>query len=932
MTDRFVGRAAELTVIDDLLASSAGGQGHLVALSGDAGSGKSRFLAQCARLARGRNHQVLWSHAIEDAKAPPYQPWVAILRPLLRSRPAEPEHPANLPDVITQLLLAAAGRAPLVLLFDNLDAADQASLLLLESLSHQIEGLPVLIVATYRAAALSGSHPQRSTLARMVRATAHRAIELKGLSAGEVGELLRAQLQVPIPGIVARTIHERTDGNALFVVEAARMLASVDRAELLRNATSQFYFPESLRDMVDARLQTLPPPTQALLRVAAVQGRDFELAPLCELAGTGVRAAAKQLDPAIVTGIVVRVRPGHYRFDHALHREVLYADLDDEARQALHLQAAEHLVRRHQHDPEPWLSRIAHHYFESAAIGAAERAVHYCVATAEAAAARKAHDEAAAAYEQALQAADLDPGTSLQRRFELLLLLGTAQYRSGQLSGAASNLLKSALLAQRHGWWPRLTDAVIAFQTVYRQLGEPHIASIPLHRLALRYAPPAAEAPRARLLGSLATAYHLVGDQPRARAALHEGIELARRCADAAVLFGCLERSWNVLTRTGEQRERLALAEEAVAIARAAGNPEMVLEAIKLLPFPLADLGQVGALERVLPEFRHLAIREQHPHHLNIATGFETALAILQGRWPRAMDLARRGLEQSPVQGIGGLDGRYGFQVFTIRRLQGGLQGVAPLLDHITARSAGGGLWLPGQILLNCELGRFDEARALMRRLDDPPTIASDDLELITLVYLAESAVVLRVTRRCAQIYERLIAYRGLNANLQGVIMVGAVSGYLALLAERLNHHRLARELFEEALAQNASMGAGPALARTQVDYAELLLDGTRPDRDRADALLHTAAVAAAALRLAPLAARIESLRAPVLPRRLSARELTILRRVAEGESNQQIAGNLHISHSTVATHLRSILRKTGARNRTEAVAFARQRNLLAEP
>jgi DNA-binding CsgD family transcriptional regulator len=961
----FVGRAAELAALNELLDESAAGQGRFVTLTGEAGIGKSQLLAQCAQLAPARGHQVLWSQMIEDPAAPPYYPWTALLRPFLQGGGADvldgmpvsaatalagilPEiaertgasrtrrarvssgELTRLADGIGHLLLESARRAPLVLLFDNLDQADQASLMLLESFGHQIVSAPVLIIATYRAGAVDEQHPLRATLAHVTRNAAHRAMELKGLSAEEVGDLLRERLQMPLPGMVVRSVHDRTDGNPLFVVEAARRLAQIDRAELLQSASGDFSFPDSLREIVASRLLSLTPSTRHLLGLAAVLGRDFALDALCELSGGDEAGVVSTLSPAVASGLVARVRPGHYRFEHAMHREVVYSGLEDDVRQLMHRRAAEHIERRHAEDLEPWHARIAHHYFEGAPFGVADRAVRYGVLAAEAASARRAHDEAAAAYEHALQAADLDAGAGPRQRFGLLKALGISQYRSGQLSGASSNLLKAALLAQRHRWWQHLTEAVIAFQRVHRHLSILHVASVPLHRLALDHTPPESPGQRALLLSSLATAYHLVGDRERERTALYESLELARRCDDPETLLACLEASWNVLIFVGEQHERLALVEESVAIAREIDDPVQLLESLKMMPFPLCDLGQIDRLERMLPEFRNLATQERYPHHLNLAIGFETALAILQGRWADATELARRGLNHAPVQGVGGQDGRFAFQVFTIRRLQGRLQAVAPLLEAIIAQRGDAGLWLPGQILLYCELGKHDRARSLIARLNHRLDTPTDDLELISLVYLGEAAEMLGAAGLAARVFERLLPYRGLNVNLHSAVMLGAVSGYLAPLAEQLRKRRLARELYEEALTMNAAMGAAPALARTQVDYATLLRRDAKPgEQSRAAELLRDAASTADAFGLAPLRARIDALGVGTCPATLSRREFAVLARVARGDSNKQIAGVLHISHSTVATHLRNILRKTGTRNRTEAVAFARHHGWL---
>ena len=156
--------------------------------------------------------------------------------------------------------------------------------------------------------------------------------------------------------------------------------------------------------------------------------------------------------------------------------------------------------------------------------------------------------------------------------------------------------------------------------------------------------------------------------------------------------------------------------------------------------------------------------------------------------------------------------------------------------------------------------------------------------------------------------------------------MLGAASGYLALLASTIGQTREARVLFEEAIEMNARMRARPAGARAMVDYAQLLLDsGRQRDRAQAQSLLDQALHIAKQLALRPLQQNIEDLGSTVAIGTLSKREAEVLELVAAGYSNSNVAEALHISHATVATHLRSILRKTGSSNRTEAADYGRR-------
>jgi len=169
-----------------------------------------------------------------------------------------------------------------------------------------------------------------------------------------------------------------------------------------------------------------------------------------------------------------------------------------------------------------------------------------------------------------------------------------------------------------------------------------------------------------------------------------------------------------------------------------------------------------------------------------------------------------------------------------------------------------------------------------------------------------------------------------LNITLPGTLMLGAASGFLGKLAVALNQFDEARTLLEEALAFNEGMAAAPVLAATKIDYARMLLmTGSEPDAVRARQLLGGAHVIAKRLNLHAIIRAIDALSAQSDVGALTDREAEVLKLVAGGFSNGRIADCLKISHSTVATHLRHIFRKTGASNRTEAADFARRNGLL---
>jgi DNA-binding CsgD family transcriptional regulator/tetratricopeptide (TPR) repeat protein len=943
-----------------------GSTGRFVVVAGEAGMGKTRLIAEFAEIAKGRGKRVLWSQMIEDPGAPPYFPWLLALRscvqqsddeslladlgsgaadvadivPELRerialdhSRTASGSVAARyqLFDSVTRFLHRTAARQPLVLLFDNLHAADRSSLALLEYYCQQIAGTSVLVVAAYRESELSRRHPLRPVLNQLARSAGFLRLALAGLSRTEVAELLHSQIGYPLSAPLVAAVHEQSDGNPLFVTEVGSMLARRKPNAQLTAAGFHFKVPESLREVIGARLDALPAETCNLLGIAAVLGREFDLRILVKLAALRTERVVKLLHHAEAAGVVTALTPGRFRFHHALFREVLYAEHSTIARVSLHRKAGEQLEARYRDDPGSHISELAYHFFEAAQAGREDKAIRYCRQAAESAVGQRAYGEAVSLLGCALQAAEFEENTNQERRFAILRAMGRAQYQSGQLNAATHTLMKAAILAYRRRWWERLADALFQFQLVCQQSGYHHVASVPLHNAVLEQLPEKNDVLRARTLASLAKAHRTAGRPDHAVETFRQSIALARECNDPGVLLDCLRKgNWIVGRSPMNVREGLEISREALALAKAEGNVEAVLDSVVDMAFQLGDLGEISELQQQLVVLRQLATEERQPHFQNVLIGFETAVAILQGRWADAIRGAKEGVRSLPLQGVLGLQGRFAFQIFAIKKAQGTLGQVQDVAERILSASSDAELWLPGRILLHCELGQRKQACEALQNLGDPREHPRDDLLEIALVYLAEACARLTDVPRCTELYDLLTPYRGLNATLPGTVMLGAVSGYLASLAMVMRRHDEARELFEEALLMNASMGAAPALARTRVDFARLLLGtGYEQDRVQARRLLAKARPIVQELELRPVLHAMDDFGTEPGVVSLTGREIDVLKIVATGSSNNRIADALNISHSTVATHIRSIFRKVGVANRTEAADFARRAGLL---
>jgi len=961
-----VGRTSELDAFADALHAMTDGHGRIVAISGEPGVGKTRLMAELADKAQRRNVRVMWSQMIEDPAAPPYFHWRLALRSCLNSDVSRkllaempsvatdlayilPEmqesgqrHQADnlsdsgaarfqLYDSTTRYLLALSKDSPLLILLDNLQLADDSSLGLLRYFCQYLADQRVLVVVAYRDAKFESYDRLQPTISALSRSNIFSKLAMRGLSRPEVAELLRRFLDSSPPTMVLDAVFTQSGGNPLFVTEVAGILARSGRQILHSEQAMRFEVPDSLRQVIATRLHALSSQTYEVLRVAAIAGQEFDLPMLAHLAESGHSEVSRALEAAEVAGVIASSGPERYQFHHVLFRELLYAEHNTVSRVMLHRRAGEHIEQRYFANLQPYLAQLAHHYFEAAQTGREDKAIHYCRLAAKSAMAGRAYSEASTLLERALQAERLLGSGSNETRFELLRELGQAQYRSGYLNASSMTLMRAAVLAHRKRWWSQLAEALFLFQHVCQQSGLRHIASISLHEQVLANLPDSSVALRARVLASLARAHRSNGNPASAIRAFRKSIALARELDNLQVLLACLNKgAWTVGRQPSGVREGLDVALESLELARNLGSTDKELDSLADVVFQLCDLGEIAKAERSLGELKSLAVKERQVHFLILTAGFETALAILRGQWDSAIHLARMALQNQALTGVLGLEGRYAFQMFTIFAAQGGLEALADLAVRFIAGSEESRMWLPGQILLHCELGQETKAREALERLGDVRALPRDDLYPIALVYLADSCARLGDSLRCAQLTDLLMPYRGLNVSLPGTLMLGAASGYLAMLANVTHRDKLSRTLFEEAIEMNSDMQAMPALARVLVEYAGCLRgSGSAEDQLRAGELLNYASDIADRLTLRPLIGRIEELRQTPGIGRLTHREVQILELVAAGNSNLKIADALHVSHSTVATHVRNIFRKIGASNRTEAAEKARRSGLI---
>ncbi|HEX5948061.1 MAG TPA: AAA family ATPase, partial [Actinomycetota bacterium] len=327
----FVGRDRELGDLSEGLEAALVGSGRLFLLSGEPGIGKSRLADELGSLARGRAARVVWGRCWEAGGAPAYWPWVQSIRALIRGGDPEAlrrdlaagagdvaqivpevrdllggvEEPPSLDpessrfrlfDAVARFLVAAAEPNGLVLVLDDLHAADAPSLLLLRFLAGEIAESRLLVLGCYRDADLERHGPLSAAVVELTRASVTRRLDLRGLGRAAVAEFIRRTTGTDPPDRLVVGVHEETEGNPLFLVEMVRLLEH--EGGMGADGGRSFPIPEEIREVIGRRLAHLPTDTSELLSVAAVLGREFDIETLGVLAGSPASDVVALLEDA----------------------------------------------------------------------------------------------------------------------------------------------------------------------------------------------------------------------------------------------------------------------------------------------------------------------------------------------------------------------------------------------------------------------------------------------------------------------------------------------------------------------------------------------------------------------------------------------------------------------------------------------------------
>ncbi len=445
-----VGRTAELDAVRDMVARAKRGDGGLLLFSGEAGVGKTRMILEAEKIAQDNNFTVLRGHCSNTDFAPPYEPAleqieqmartlgpdlmrramgdnateIAKLMPELRQQYSDiPPYPTLPPEQERRYLLhgmsefvarGARGRQPILLIYEDLQWADDSTCILLRYTVERLKGEPVLLMGTYRDSELAGGAPFSRVLQELVRGRLADDLRLKRLTPAELVELLVRQFGAEPPSSLVELIYSKTEGNPFFIEEVIRHL---NEAGQLVTEAGKFRHDIDIPDtemtrgvrlIIEDRISRAGPHCREVLTLAAVAGRSFAFDLLVKAdpgrSEDDILDAIEEAERMHLIEDVSHDRVARYRFVHEQMRQTLSGALSLPRRQRLHLRIAEALESAGPAKAEQAASEIGHHLYQAGSAADGARTARYLTIAGERAVEALAFEDALKQFDLALSA------------------------------------------------------------------------------------------------------------------------------------------------------------------------------------------------------------------------------------------------------------------------------------------------------------------------------------------------------------------------------------------------------------------------------------------------------------------------------------------------------------------------------------------------
>ena len=858
----FVGGAAAIDRITRSFYSASRGEGGILVVTGEAGQGKTRMLDEIERRATGWEAAVAATSCEGREGASAYAPWLDLIHkligqsdpgdairelgqgledlapliPSLRdSLPEVSEHKADAPtpsrfrlvESIASYLARSAARRPILLLLDDLQAADHGALRLLSLLAREIRHLPLLMIVTVRDYDGSSDELLAETLAEVARHYPGGRLTMEGLSRDQVGVLVAKLLGSEPPADWVDTIAFRSEGNPFFVREIVSLL-QVEGPQPSAGTGGRWatQVPPAVRDVVLRRLHRLTASCQELLAVASVLGREWSSEVLGLLSQAEPGTLVETLTEATQVGFLREVpnETDRYRFVHALLFETIYEALPRPRRKSLHRRAAEILESSGVRPAELLPGILVNHYMRVGDDASYAKASDCAEQAARQAASVNAYDEAAKLYGIALDALERMDVADPSRRCDLLIALGGARLeaRIADPRGRDS-LIRAAQIAQELGEADSLVRVALALAATGFQTGPRDREIIELLSAALdAIGDQGSKAVRARLMANLAYQRIGVSDHDQARALCDEALVMARESGDDFAVCDALNMRCAVLSGPLYASERIRAADELLRISSRCDHAEIGLFAYRWRMLTALDKGDMDAADRELAAYDAAVDRERIWAGRWYGLTVRAARAIAEARFGSAERMVMEGFAHRRDETTPLVIGTFAAQLFWLRREQGRAAEVQHLREHESPQL----VFRVLPMLIDAELGNEERAREALHAVVETEVVglSVDSSYLYVMSALTETAVALG-DDGCARIlYEQLLPYAENYVTLfLGCLQLGSVSRYLGRLAVTFGEPGMAGYHFAHAVEANRSIGAHLWVAHSRLDWAMAL-------------------------------------------------------------------------------------------------------------
>jgi hypothetical protein len=874
-----VGRDREMAELAGALDRSRGGQGGLILIGGEAGIGKTRLLEALADRAATQGMQVLWGRCWDSGGAPAFWPWVQVLRTAVASRERDwldaelgpgaawishlvPELGDRLPgttappalesdqarfslfDAVTRFLRTVSQSFPLLIVIDDLHAADRASLTLLEFLASMLPGSRMLVAVAYQDAAARTRPEVAALIGTLARRS--RPLTLHGFGESDLAVLIEQRTGRSPPSELARALHVTTEGNPFYANEVVRLLAEEGQLDgwLHGTARSRLPLPDTVRETIRRRLEPLGSPAVRLLETAAVIGREFSLGTLEQVTGKKPSEVIESLDAPIAAGLISEVAGtiGGFRFKHGLIRETSYAGIAPAARMSLHRATAVALESRYGGVPSH-LAELAHHWAQSGPAGDPARALAYATRAGEHAMQLLAFEPAAELFQLALSVGDT-MGIDPMRRAELLFALGQARTRASDPT-ARETLISAADAARAVERHDLLAEAALAIHAFAYGAGRTDDALVSLLEEALRLVSTEQRGLRARLLARVAvTTYYLPESDQRRAALVEEAVDIARELDDRTTLSYVLINGQLGTWGPDTSERDVGWFEELVELTRETGESQIAFATRNRQIDCLLELDDFAGADAATDALEQMVAESPDPRVRAYAPLQKARRAELEGDWASAERLNAEATAEAAELHDSVILLLASAQLMQFRLMQRRPGEVEAVARRFADSAPGMPAWRAGLALAYCQLGRDQEARDQLERLagDDFQALPRYNGWLLAMALLTDVCVHLDDRERARQIYALLLPFGDRNVIAPHSCFLGPVQRYLGVLAASEDRPEAAIEHLEAAREAAGRRNARPWQARIDLDEALVRAErNAAGDRGQALALVNRA-------------------------------------------------------------------------------------------